>query len=170
MHAWEYLANSAVPAPRSLYTVPSRIITRHCSMTMHRLSAERPNPRLNSDQYRKEAATLCKASTCSLLASSLSFAVGVEGTQVCGRGVVPDVAFVCFAQVVVGLVARADTITTDVDGSMDMFENVGDSTLCRHWVAPKCDSVADPHQPPACMQASHDDRNASLSALPRLPP
>ena len=137
---------------------------------MHSLSAEGLNPDLISVQHRKEAATLCRMYTCSLLSSSLPFAVAVHGTQVSRRGMVPDVAFVCLAQVVIGLIARAHAITTYVDGSMNMFESIWYSTLCRHWVAPESYSVADAYQPPACMQAGHQYSNADVSLLPWPPP
>lgn len=97
--------------------------------------------------------------TCSLLLCSLPFTGGVEGTQVGRRGVVPIVAFLCFAQGVVGLIPRAYAITTEVNGSMHMFEGVWDSALGWHWVTTECYSVADAHQPPAHMQASLGDRN-----------
>lgn len=154
MQTWEYLANSTLPAPWSLDTLLSRIHTRRCSMTMRSLLAER-HLGLSSGQHRKS----CKVCTCSLLSSSLPFAVGVEGTQICRRAVVPDVAFVCLAQVVVGLIAWAHAITTDVDGSMNMLQSIWYSALCWHRVTPESYSVADPHQPPARMQASHADRD-----------
>ena len=72
------------------------------------------------------------------------------------------VSHVAFApQVVVRLIPRAHALTTQVNGSMDMFESAWNSALCRHWVTPEHDSVADPDQPPAGLQASHHGRNSS---------
>ena len=91
--------------------------------------------------------------TCSFFSGSLPFTVGVEGAHVSRWGMIPNVSLIPFAQVVVWLVPRSHPFTTYVDGSMDMFERVGYSALCRHRVSPEHDSVADPYQPPACIRA-----------------
>lgn len=72
---------------------------------------------------------------------------------------VPNVAWA--PQVVMRLLSRPHALTTQVDGSMHMLEGAWHSALCRHWVTPEHDSVADSNQPPTGLQASHDNRDAT---------